>query len=51
MLTSASVVETVAFVFSVLVVSYTLQDGRSNYLEGAMVSPSATKSLEKVLTS
>ena len=30
--------ETVAFVLSVLVVTYTVQDGKSNYLEGAMVS-------------
>jgi Ca2+:H+ antiporter len=29
--------ETVAFAFSVLVVTYTVQDGKSNYLEGAMV--------------
>ncbi|KAK2003454.1 calcium/proton exchanger [Colletotrichum falcatum] len=29
--------ETVAFAFSVLVVTYTVQDGRSNYLEGAML--------------
>jgi len=29
--------ETVAFAASVLVVTYTVQDGRSNYLEGAMV--------------
>ncbi|SPO04939.1 related to calcium/proton exchanger [Cephalotrichum gorgonifer] len=28
---------TVAFAFSVLVVTYTVQDGRSNYLEGAML--------------
>lgn len=32
-------VSTVAFAFSVMVVTYTVQDGRSNYLEGAMVSP------------
>jgi Ca2+:H+ antiporter len=32
--------ETVAFAFSVLVVTYTVQDGKSNYLEGAMVGPS-----------
>ena len=31
-------VSTVAFAFSVLVVTFTVQDGRSNYLEGAMVS-------------
>ncbi|PNY23333.1 Vacuolar calcium ion transporter [Tolypocladium capitatum] len=29
--------ETVAFAVSVLVVTYTVQDGRSNYLEGAML--------------
>ncbi|KAL2756001.1 hypothetical protein ACRALDRAFT_2042232 [Sodiomyces alcalophilus JCM 7366] len=29
--------ETVAFAFSVMVVTYTVQDGRSNYLEGAML--------------
>jgi len=29
--------ETVAFALSVLVVTYTVQDGKSNYLEGAMV--------------
>ncbi|OHW89517.1 Ca2+:H+ antiporter [Colletotrichum incanum] len=29
--------ETVAFMFSVLVVTYTVQDGKSNYLEGAML--------------
>jgi len=29
--------ETVTFALSVLVVTYTVQDGRSNYLEGAMV--------------
>ncbi|KAL2112609.1 hypothetical protein VUR80DRAFT_7034 [Thermomyces stellatus] len=28
---------TVAFAFSVMVVTYTVQDGRSNYLEGAML--------------
>lgn len=32
------IVEVVAFALAVLVVSYTLQDGRANYLEGAMVS-------------
>lgn len=31
-------VETIAFVLAVLVVTYTVQDGKSNYLEGAMVS-------------
>lgn len=30
--------ETIAFALSVMVVTYTVQDGRSNYLEGAMVS-------------
>jgi Ca2+:H+ antiporter len=30
--------ETVVFFLSVLVVSYVIQDGKSNYLEGAMVS-------------
>jgi Ca2+:H+ antiporter len=34
-------VETVAFALSVLVVTYTVQDGKSNYLEGAMVCPPA----------
>lgn len=29
--------ETVAFAFSVLIVCYTVQDGKSNYLEGAML--------------
>lgn len=32
-------VSVVAFAFSVMVVTYTVQDGRSNYLEGAMVRP------------
>lgn len=32
-----STVETVAFAVSVLVVTYTVQDGKSNYLEGAML--------------
>ena len=36
-LTSVAV-ETVAFALSVLVVIYTVTDGKSNYLEGAMVS-------------
>ena len=31
------IVETVAFFISVLVVTYTVQDGKSNYLEGAML--------------
>ena len=30
--------ETVVFFLSVLVVTYVIQDGKSNYLEGAMVS-------------
>lgn len=30
-------VETVAFFISVLVVTYVVQDGKSNYLEGAML--------------
>jgi Ca2+:H+ antiporter len=30
-------VQTVAFAVSVLVVTYTIQDGKSNYLEGAML--------------
>jgi Ca2+:H+ antiporter len=30
--------ETVVFFLSMLVVTYTIQDGKSNYLEGAMVS-------------
>ena len=32
-----NVVSTIAFALSVMVVTYTVQDGRSNYLEGAMV--------------
>jgi len=36
-LTHQKTVETVAFALSVLVVTYTVQDGRSNYLEGAML--------------
>lgn len=32
------VFETVVFFLSVLVVTYVIQDGKSNYLEGAMVS-------------
>lgn len=35
--TDISLVETVAFSVSVLVVTYTVQDGQSNYLEGAML--------------
>lgn len=33
--------ETVIFFLSVLVVTYVIQDGKSNYLEGAMVSPAS----------
>lgn len=36
-LTRHVAVETVAFAVSVLVVTYTVQDGKSNYLEGAML--------------
>lgn len=36
-LTPSAAVETVVFALSVMVVSYTVQDGKSNYLEGAMV--------------
>lgn len=35
--TSARIVETVSFFISVLVVTYVVQDGKSNYLEGAML--------------
>jgi Ca2+:H+ antiporter len=35
--TNPKTVETVAFALGVLVVTYTVQDGKSNYLEGAMV--------------
>lgn len=35
--------ETVVFFLSVLVVTYVIQDGKSNYLEGAMVSYIALK--------
>lgn len=31
------IVQTVCFAVSVLVVTYTVQDGKSNYLEGAML--------------
>lgn len=34
--------ETVVFFLSVLVVAYVIQDGKSNYLEGAMVSSNST---------
>lgn len=40
-------VSTVAFAFSVMVVTYTVQDGRSNYLEGAMVSPALSLLLRR----
>lgn len=33
----ATLVETVVFFISVLVVTYVVQDGKSNYLEGAML--------------
>jgi Ca2+:H+ antiporter len=35
--TCALIVETVSFFISVLVVTYVVQDGKSNYLEGAML--------------
>lgn len=38
MLTVNPTVETIAFILAVLVVIYTVQDGKSNYLEGVMVS-------------
>lgn len=38
---SSMPVETVAFALSVFVVIYTVQDGKSNYLEGAMVRQNA----------
>lgn len=37
MLTQDNPVETVVFFISVLVVTYVVQDGKSNYLEGAML--------------
>lgn len=37
-LTHSTLVETVSFALAVLVVIYTVQDGKSNYLEGAMVT-------------
>lgn len=42
--------ETVVFFLSVLVVTYVIQDGKSNYLEGAMVSflPSFPLSFQRV---
>ena len=43
-------VETVAFALSVLVVTYTVQDGKSNYLEGAMVCLSRPSPKEQQLT-
>lgn len=33
----APIVETVSFFISVLIVTYVVQDGKSNYLEGAML--------------
>jgi Ca2+:H+ antiporter len=41
--------ETVVFFLSVLVVTYVIQDGKSNYLEGAMASPPKTLLLETYL--
>lgn len=43
--------ETIAFALSVMVVTYTVQDGKSNYLEGAMVSfsPLSRKVLLRVV--
>lgn len=35
--TFCNLVETVVFFISVLVVTYVVQDGKSNYLEGAML--------------
>jgi Ca2+:H+ antiporter len=43
--------ETVVFFLSVLVVTYVIQDGKSNYLEGAMVSLRLILAAEAVLTS
>jgi Ca2+:H+ antiporter len=43
--------ETVVFFLSVLVVTYVIQDGKSNYLEGAMVSLSTLRALKEMLTS
>jgi len=43
--------ETVVFFLSVLVVTYVIQDGKSNYLEGAMVSLRSIFAAEAVLTS
>lgn len=36
-LTLCCAVETVTFFISVLIVTYVVQDGKSNYLEGAML--------------
>lgn len=36
-LTANPTVETIAFILAVLVVIYTVQDGKSNYLEGVML--------------
>ena len=45
MLTVNPAVETIAFILAVLVVIYTVQDGKSNYLEGVMVSLSGSRIL------
>jgi Ca2+:H+ antiporter len=42
--------ETVVFFLSVLVVTYVIMDGKSNYLEGAMVRFFALNVLEEMLT-
>lgn len=42
--------ETVVFFLSVLVVTYVIMDGKSNYLEGAMVRFFALDVLKKILT-
>lgn len=42
---SVTLVETVAFALSVLIVIYTVTDGKSNYLEGAMVRKYEVKAL------
>jgi hypothetical protein len=41
-------VETIAFALSVIIVASMVQDGRSNYLEGAMVSDSRTTGLPMI---
>jgi Ca2+:H+ antiporter len=42
--------ETVVFFLSVLVVTYVIQDGKSNYLEGSMVSGTSYLGVGKLLT-